>query len=129
MLAIVFGVHYNFFIVLAILDWKYVDLIISIFYKAKCPPPKNRARLKDFARPISIACNLSRSDNVAFHIETSNLIYNANQMTGFSMNVILNRNGLKSITETLTLQSLVRFMHTENVLSAREKLFQFLETK
>ena len=50
-------------------------------------------------------------------------------MTGFSMNVILNRNGLKSITETLTLRSLVRFMYTVNVLSAREKLFQFLETK
>lgn len=92
--------------------------------------PKKSSTSQRFCAPNPHpACNLSRPNNVALNIETSNLIYNANQMTGFSMNVILDGNGSKPITETLTLRSLVSFMHTENVLSAREQLFHFLDTK
>ena len=49
---IVFGIYSKFFIFLSIrLKTCRSNVLFSFFYKAKCARPKNRTRLRGFARP------------------------------------------------------------------------------
>ena len=56
---IVFGIQFNFFIVLPI-PLKTCRSNV-FFYKAKCARPKNRARLRDFPRPSALDRHLERN--------------------------------------------------------------------
>ena len=96
MLMIVFGIHCNFFIVLPIRLKTCRSSFFVLFYKAKCSRPKNRVRLRGFARPSSPdrhrACNLSRPGHVI-----SKFIFNA-KIQGPASNLERNKNAIPFVT-------------------------------